>query len=157
MSRLSASVKFMLLVSAVAGLLVVSGCSDNCTHNSENYVETGTGESCDICVDPPDDCSGLIPETAVLSIHLSQPLPKLVRVYSGKAYETGTLVHQRVPTAKDFSLELPLGDYSATALYVTGTDSVLSVDGDELDYRKLGTCEKDCYVPEPGSVDLKRN
>ena len=148
------TMKLLLLISACAWFLAVSGCADNCT---DEVTQGGTDESCDLCIDPPDDCSGVIPETAPLSIHLSQPLPKLVRIYSGKHYETGTLVVERVPTSKDFSIELPLRDYSATALYVTGNDTILSVDGDDLDYRKLGTCDKDCYVPEGGNVDLKRD
>ena len=154
MNRSFESRKRLLLVTASVWLLAVTGCTDNCSQFSENYQ--ADSESCDICTEPPDDCTGLIPETAVLSIHLSQPLPVLVRVYSGKAYETGVLMYQKAPTSRDFSIELPLGDYSATALYVTGGDTTLSIDGDALDYRSLGTCDKNCYAAEGGDVDLKR-
>lgn len=138
---------------ALAWVLLAAGCEDD-DCNPDYHADP---EACSICVTPPPDCSSAIPSASPLSIHLSQPLPKWVRIYSGKAYETGTLVQTVVPTARDFSVLLPSGAYSVTALYVAGTDSVLAVDGGDLDYRDIGACGRTCLEPVGDDVDVKKN
>lgn len=134
-------------------LLGGAGCATDCPEyeTMDTYDET-----CKACEDPPDqDCISVVPVETSLSIRLSQPLPRLVRIYRGKSYETGALVRQRAPSSDDYKETLPMGHYSVTALYVTGTDTVLAVDGTELSYQQLWwTCTKTCYETEPGEVDL---
>ena len=115
---------------------------------------TCADEDCDY---PPDSCRRTLPPTASLLIKVSEPLPAEVRVYSGSSFETGTLVWSGVPAGTAWTLSLPHGkNYSATALYVSGGDSVLAVDGDRLDYSTDDYCGTTCYSLEDGEVDLRR-
>ena len=137
---------------ALGWILLGSGCADDC--DSYDYTESGPVCKEDACVAPPDNCSPETPATARLSIHLSKPLPRVVKIYRGAAYETGDLVVARTPSVQELLVELPLGSYSVTALYITGTDSILAVDGAELSYHTLDTCSKTCLVGDGGDVDL---
>ncbi|MCD6025335.1 MAG: hypothetical protein K0Q91_2251 [Fibrobacteria bacterium] len=147
------STKSAWLAAGALWVLGSSGCATDCTNYESVDV---SGESCKVCEDPPaEDCNSVVPVEANLSIRLSEPLPRLVRIYAGKSYETGTLVSHRVPTVKNYEETLPMGEYSATALYVIGKDSILVVDGDELSYSQLWwTCTMECYETHGGSVDL---
>ena len=92
------------LALAMAWVLLASGCQDD-DCNPDYHADP---EACSTCVTPPSDCSSAIPTASPLSIHLSRPLPQWVRIYAGKAYETGTLVQTVVPASADFSVSLPL-------------------------------------------------
>jgi hypothetical protein len=143
--------RFALIVASLAWIILASGCSDNCTSSAAEPIPHCEEDD---CFPPPDNCSSRTPEHAELNIVLSEPLPRTVRVYRGAAHETGELVATHAPATKELTLLLPLGEYSVTALYVTGTDSILAVDSDELGSRELNTCTKTCLVGEPGEVDL---
>ncbi len=109
------------------------------------------------CEEAPASCRRTLPPTASLLIKVSEPLPAEVRVYSGKDFEKGTLVWNGVPEGTAWTLTLPHGkDYSATALYVSGGDSLLAIDGDRLDYDTDEYCGTICYKIEDGEVDLRK-
>jgi hypothetical protein len=110
----------------------------------------------EVCTPTPSSCNHSVPSSASLVITVSNPLPKLVRVYRGQAYETGTLVWSGVPDGVSWSLTVPLNDYSATALYVTGVDTLLVIDGDEVTYSAQSTCDGNCYAKDAGELDLRR-
>jgi hypothetical protein len=136
---------------ACAALL--SGCSDNC--DQFFYSETKS-PSCEeeTCIPTPPDCTGTTPASAFLNISLSEPLPVVVRIYRGAAYETGDLIEVKHPSSKTFGMEVPLGTYSVTALYIRGGDSVLAVDGGEVTYRDVTTCERTCRVGDNDEINL---
>jgi len=109
------------------------------------------------CVPAPFNCDGGQPTHALLNIHVSASPVPTVSIYSGSAYETGTLVWSGKPAAgvTDFSRLLPLGSYSVTARYTLHGDTVaLAVDGDELGFSEEETCSGTCYSEEDGEVDL---
>jgi hypothetical protein len=138
-----------------AGALCLLGAS-GCAYDCQNYEnEDVSSSSCQVCIPAPDDCSGVVPTLGELEIHLSQPLPRRVQVHAGKHHETGAVVLAFTPTSRDTTLMLPFGHYSVTALYVTGNDSTLAVDGDNLEYVQLDTCDNTiCYDSRIAEVNL---
>lgn len=141
-----------LLAALTGGILaaVLVGCADSCDQSSSLYCEEE-----ETCTPMPEYCPRTVPETAGLRILLSEPLPARVTVYRGSEYETGTLDQAWTPVKKDNWIELPLGTYAVTALYVAGGDSVLAVDVADVDYARFETCTSTCYFSDDGEVDLK--
>lgn len=107
------------------------------------------------CEDDPPECRSTLPAEANLLVKVSDPPPVEVRVYRGTSFETGTLVWSGPPSGTAWTLSLPYNDYSATALYVIGGDSVLAVDGDAIEYDRDTYCGGTCYEIEDGEVDLR--
>lgn len=142
---------FLPLAGALAALALAACFDDSC---DSDYASS----SCDqeICTPAPPSCRKTIPETGTLILKVSNPLPVLIRVYRGEAYETGTLVWSGVSLGNTISLEVPLNAYSATALYVANGDSLLSIDGGEVGYETLGTCDGNCYGRGSVELDLER-
>lgn len=139
------SAALVIILAAILG-----GCEDTCEPSPSQYCEEE-----DTCTPMPEYCPRTIPEVAGLRILLSEPLPVRVAVYRGSEYETGTLNQAWAPSKKDIWIEVPLGTYSVTALYVTGGDSVLAVDVDVVDYASFETCTATCYFSDDAQVDLK--
>jgi hypothetical protein len=106
------------------------------------------------CTPTPVLCDRNRPHSADLTIHVSSPLPCQVTVYRGD-YEYGKVVWQGAPQGESWSIRLPLGEYSATATYARGTQTIIAVDGDDLDYESSSTCDANCYEEIDGSVDLE--
>lgn len=107
------------------------------------------------CTPAPAGCDHSIPDEADLTIRVSTPLPEVVTIYSGDAYETGTIIWSGSPKGTYWSVRLPLGDYSATATYKQGGKTIIAVDGDDLAYESTDTCEGECYDEVDGTVDLE--
>ena len=135
-------------------LLFVACADDRCDPQSSIPCEWIDDED-NGCTPAPAWCPRSIPASANLVVRVSQPLPKIVRVYSGATYENGTLIWSGMPSGASWSVSLPLGDYAVTALYVNGKDSVLAVDGDEVGYVSQEHCDGTCYGPGDGEVDLR--
>lgn len=147
MSALPVLARRILLAAA---LVAVTACfEDDACDPAYLYCEDE-----DSCTPAPASCKHSRPSEAALVIQVSNPLPVLVRVYRGP-FEEGVLVWSGPPQGNTWSLNLPLGDYSATALYVTGADSALAVDGDEVTYSSDDTCDGTCFSTDPGKVDLR--
>ena len=127
-----------------AALTGFSGCLDT--------EDEGQVEECDPA---PYDCSHTRPHEADLTIRVSSPLPEVVSIYAGTAYESGRLVWSGVPKGSKWSERLPFGDYSVTATYKRGGKTIIAVDGDDLDYQSEDTCDGYCYEEEDGEVNLE--
>lgn len=141
-------------VPCLTALLFLACADDPCDPQSSIPCEW-LDEEDDDCTPAPALCPRSIPSSANLIVRVSQPLPKLVRVYAGPTYEDGTLVWSGTPSGTVWSLPLPLGAYSATALYVNGKDSLLAVDGNEVGYTSQEHCDGTCYGPGDAEVDLR--
>jgi hypothetical protein len=141
------------ILAALAGAAltaVFGGCADSCEPSPSRYCAEE-----DTCRPMPEYCPRTVPEEAGLRILLSEPLPVRVAVYRGSEYETGTLNQAWTPSRKDNWIEVPLGRYAVTALYVIGGDSVLAVDVTDVDYVRFETCTNTCYFSDDGEVDLR--
>lgn len=62
-----------------------------------------------------------------------------------------------IDTLTDPSKEyiLPIGDYSGTALYIEGNDTVLVVAGDDISTFEEETCDEWCWDVDEGWLDLR--
>jgi hypothetical protein len=107
------------------------------------------------CTPVPYHCDRTRPHDADLTIRVSSPLPEVVSIYAGTAYETGRLVWSGAPKGKEWSERLPLDDYSVTATYKRGSKTIIAVDGDYLDYESTDTCDGYCYDELDGAVNLE--
>ena len=116
------------------------------------------------CFEDPEDCtpadtltcSRSKPMGARMKITVSyDPLPTVVNIYEGPYYETGRLVWSGSPEGFSWSVDLPFGEYSATATYKVGSKTIIAVDADDLDYSSVKTCEGGCYDAENGEVNLE--
>ncbi|HEX2612432.1 MAG TPA: hypothetical protein VHO02_02415 [Fibrobacteria bacterium] len=134
---------------------LIAGCNDDSCDPQSSLPCDIIDDNQDECTPAPANCPHSVPEQGNLLIHVSQPLPVRVNIYAGAAYETGILIGSGVPTGTTWSLSLPLGKYSATALYVNGKDSVLAVDGSEVGYDSKGYCDETCFGATGGDLNLQ--
>jgi hypothetical protein len=144
--------RFAFFAPMCVALLGLTACFDEDSCDADYLVCDDEEE---VCTPTPSNCNHSIPSSASLVINLSNPLPVLVRVYRGEDYETGTLIWSGVPEGKTWSLTVPLNDYSATALYVSGEDTTLVINGDEVTYSAQSTCGGNCYAKDGGELDLR--
>lgn len=126
------------LLFVFVGCMMAAGCLDD--------------DSEEDCTPMPFLCDRSRPTSAELTIKTGGGALQEIRVYSGTAYETGTLVWSGTSAR---TLRLPLGDYSATATYLVNGKTVVAVDGDYLDYSSDEYCEGTCYDEVGGTVDLR--
>lgn len=141
---------FPLLACAV---FLLAGCADDRCDPQSSIPCSWTDD--DECSPAPASCRHLRPEFNVLQLDVSTPLPVRLEVFRGKNYETGTLVWSGMPSAAKTALSQAAGDFSATALYVRGGDSVLVVDGVTLEAERMETCDGPCYGIGSAVLDLR--
>jgi hypothetical protein len=111
------------------------------------------GEDPDDCEPMPFFCARSRPTQADLTILVGGGgVLQEIRVYSGPNVENGTLVWTGTSAQ---TLRLPLGDYSAEAIYISGSIKRVAIDGDDLDYSSDEYCDGTCYEEEDGMVDLR--
>jgi hypothetical protein len=134
--------KALLGVSLLAAWAGLGGC-----------LETEDPE--EDCTPTPFFCERSSSGSADLTIQVSSPLPSQVKVFKGSSFETGTVVWQGAPTGSSWSLRLPSGDYSATASYQRGTQTIVAADGAYVGYEAMETCDGTCYDEVDGLVDLE--
>jgi hypothetical protein len=103
------------------------------------------------CTPAPLFCNPYRPSQVDLTILTGGGALQEVRIYRGSAYETGILVWSGNHGG---SIRVPLGTYSATATYLVGGKTVIAVDGDDLYYSEMETCDGTCYDEVDGEVDL---
>jgi hypothetical protein len=94
------------------------------------------------------------PSQGRVNFVLSEPLPVLVILHQGATVEHGAVIWSGPPTSKEWSLTLPAGEYSATALYIRNGDTTIAVDGDYAGYETVTTCDGTCYESDDGDLDL---
>jgi hypothetical protein len=141
MGRFRPSPRFAHRAILVAGILW-AGAMTGCLYDEDE----------EDCEPTPLFCDRSRPHNADLTILVGGGSLQVVNVYSGTAYESGRLVWSGTSGG---SIRLPLGDYSATATYVSGGKTVIAVDGDYLDYSETETCSGSCYEEVDGVVDLR--
>jgi hypothetical protein len=129
--------RLLASLAIACGCILAAGCLDEDTEED--------------CMPMPLFCDRTPPSSASLTILTGGGTLQEIRVYSGTAYETGTLVWSGTSAR---TLRLPLGDYSATATYLVNGKTVVAVDGDYLDYESSEYCEGTCYDEVGGTVDL---
>jgi hypothetical protein len=141
----------MLLAVALNGCmetLEVVGAIADAASDDEGY------ESEPECDPAPASCRKVRPSSAAFHIRVSSPLPSTVTVYRGN-FEEGRAVWTGSPSGNSFSVNLPMGTYSATATYARGGKTIIAVDGDYVEYSWDETCDGTCYETVDGWVDLE--
>jgi hypothetical protein len=123
--------------------LLLSGC------NKDNiYQEV----DCSLCFATPPDSGFIRPEITINVQNMRVP----VSVYEGPVEEQRLVFRDTfsVPTPR---IELPVEkEYSVTATYLKGTDTIIVIDGDKLEIKKaVGQCGGTCYVVTGGFFDLR--
>lgn len=105
-----------------------------------------------------DDCQLEEPATGKLnvSVTINGNNPQVrVRIYKGSDFLKGELVASEVINKNQTSFNLPFGEYSGTAMYYNvGSDSILTVDGDDISRELTEYCDADCWEITDGDLDL---
>ncbi len=73
-------------------------------------------------------------------------------------FEKNDLVLDTVLTTSGMNLTLPIIDqgYSAVAEYIQSDgDTVIAIDGDDLDFDENEYCDKTCYGSASGTIDVR--
>ncbi len=140
-----------LLVSTV---LLLAGCADDGC-DPQSSIPCSWLEDDDRCIRTPSSCNRKPPTFNVLQLDFSTPLPVRVEVFRGRNHETGTSVWGGTPHAARTALSEAAGEYSATALYVRGGDTIVVVDGITLEPAQLNTCDETCYGAGTALLDLR--
>ena len=119
--------------------------------------------SCDIdgldCEEHPiwKDCERYIPSHGKLriSVTINSSNPSVpVKIYKGD-FELGILVLSEMLTVEDAEFTLPIGEYSATATYVSGQNTIMTVDGGEIKAELVEYCDMDCWEVSDANFDLE--
>jgi hypothetical protein len=148
------STPWRVFAAACACAAALAGCADDGC-DPQSSIPCSWIEDDDKCTPTPALCNRSAPSAGYLQIDLSAPAPVRVTVYRGSSYETGTLMWSGPPVSLSWSMTVPVGNYSATALYVNGGDSVLVIDGVDVQAAAQETCDGTCYSSGTGAVDLK--
>ena len=118
---------------------------------------------CDIdnldCEDHPiwKECERNIPSHGILyvSVTINSSNPSVpVNIYLGD-FELGILVLSDTLVVEDREYTLPIGEYSATAKYMSGQDTILTVDGGEIKAELVEYCNMDCWEVSNANLDLE--
>jgi hypothetical protein len=107
---------------------------------------------CSLCFPTPPDSGFLRPEITIDPLNVRVP----VDVYEGPV-EDHKLVFRdtfSIPTPR---IGVPVGkEYSLTATYRKGNDTIIVLDGDKLEVKNaVGQCGGTCYVVTGGFFDLR--
>jgi len=119
--------------------------------------------SCDIdgldCEEHPvwKECERNIPSHGKLYISVTinssnSSIP--VNIYLGD-FELGILILSDTLFVEDAEFTLPIGEYSATATYVSGQNTIMTVDGGEINAELVEYCEMDCWEVTNANLDLE--
>ena len=117
-----------------------------------NYFADSDDEDCD----DTSSCQLEKPKMGTLDITLtinSENQSVLVKIFNGN-YENNDLVESFTAIGTEYSVDLEIGDYSVTALYKQGVDSILAVDGDEIEISSEVKCNNTCWEVSNAEVDL---
>ncbi len=119
--------------------------------------------SCDIdggdCEEHPiwKECERNIPSQGLLylSVTINSSNPRIpVNIYFGD-FEHGILVLSDTVEVEDAEYTLPIGEYSATAKYISGQDTIMTVDGGEIKAELVEYCNMDCWEVTNANLNLE--
>ena len=119
--------------------------------------------SCDIdgldCEEHPiwKDCEQYAPSDGKLriSVTINSSNPRVpVNIYRGD-FELGILVLSETLSVEDVEYTLPIGEYSATATYVSGQNTIMTVDGGEIKAELVEYCNINCWEVSDASLNLE--
>ena len=106
----------------------------------------------------PIDCSRVEPEEGYLNAEVTlneQNATVIVAVFRGDI-ELDRLVRTDTVSVRTFSFRLPVDqNYSVTARYLVGIDTVLVIDADDIRVTSEEFRDGTCYDVEDGNVDLR--
>ena len=103
------------------------------------------------------ECERNIPSQGLLylSITINSSNPRLpVNIYFGD-FEHGILVLSDTVEVEDAEYTLPIGEYSATAKYISGQDTIMTVDGGEIKAELVEYCNMDCWEVTNANLNLE--
>lgn len=142
----------------------------SCFQNKFNFLHyilplivTFTLTGCDIdnldCEEHPiwKECERYAPSHGILyiSVTISSSNPRIpVNIYWGD-FELGILVLSDTLVVENAEYTLPIGEYSATAKYMSGQDTIMTVDGGEIKAELVEYCNMDCWEVTNANLDLE--
>ena len=134
--------RLLLLGMLSASLLFLGGsCDDEC---GDIFFD------CD-CEYPDPPSHGFL--TLELFWDGATPIP--VEIYEGKDIENGHFLFADTLELAVVDYLMPPGKYAAIARYVSGRDTILAVDGDEIEVNKDGDSCCECYQVKDATLELR--
>ena len=92
-----------------------------------------------------------------ITVTINSENPELcINIYDHD-FEIGNIVIQDTISEIEETYILPIGYYSATARYISGNDTILAVDADEITVSLEEYCDADCWEISDGYIDLELN
>ena len=88
-----------------------------------------------------------------VSINLENP-QVYISVYAVD-YEDEALLFIDTLTHENASYTMAVGYYSATVLYISGQDTILAIDGDDITTERVEYCNESCWEVEDADLDLR--
>ena len=136
------SVFFLLVVSLITGTFL-PGCNEEVTYESVD---------CSTCITYRPDSGNLIINLTIDAENQQVP----VTVYRERL-ENNDIRYQDTVNTSEFEVFVPLGYYyTVTAEYVSGKDTILVVDGDMIETKKvIGQCETICWIISGGVLNVE--
>lgn len=123
-------------------ITILTGCNDEVTYQSVDCT----------------NCITYRPDTGTLIIRLSidQDNPTVpVTVYRDRI-ESNDIRFRDTVALTEIEVPVPLGYYyTVTAQYTSGNDTILAVDGDVIETKKvIGQCETVCWIISGGVLNV---
>jgi hypothetical protein len=118
----------------------------------ERQPPTDSGFDCAYCYqDPPQD-GPLLVKVSINSENLFVP----ITIYIGNI-EDNNIEYTDTTWAADYWIDVPVNKYySVAAKYISGADTIVSVDGDNFKIRKnTNDCDEDCWYYVGGFFDVR--
>ena len=90
-----------------------------------------------------------------ISVTINSEYPSVpINVYRGN-FELGILILIDTLTIDEVEYILPISKYSATAKYISGQDTIITVDGGEISVELFRYCDEYCWEVYDTTLDLE--
>lgn len=134
---------FLGLLLTVTSLLLTGGCDDEVTYQSVDCAD---------CIDFRPDSGTLIIKLTIDGDNPAVP----VNVFRDRL-EYNDLRYQDTVSESELEVLVPLNYYyTVTAEYHSGNDTILVVDGDQIETKKaIGQCETVCWIITGGLINVE--
>ncbi|NOY37259.1 MAG: hypothetical protein GXO83_06755 [Chlorobi bacterium] len=132
---------FLAVVLMVASGL--AGCNDEVTYESVD---------CSTCITYRPDSGDLIIRLTIDAENPQVP----VAIYRDRL-ENNDIRFEDTVSLNELEVSVPLGHYyTVTAEYVSGQDTILAIDGDIIETKKvIGQCETTCWIISGGVLNVQ--